>query len=75
MDQSTSEAPTSAGRRAVLTRGASLGGAFVPAALAAAAEPLAAGRGPFDVRAFGARGDGKALDRPGGSGPEEAGNR
>ncbi len=52
-------------RRQVLRAGALAGGALVPAALATAAEapPAApAARGPFDVRDFGAQGDGKALD-------------
>jgi hypothetical protein len=55
--------PASEGRRALVTRGALLGGAFGAAGLPAAAETVAASPGgPFDVRAFGAKGDGKALD-------------
>ena len=60
------EASTSTSRRALLTRGALLGGTLVPTALAPAAraeaQPSAPGHGPFDVRDFGAIGDGKALD-------------
>jgi len=48
-------------RRTLLTRGALLGGALVPATLVAADAPAAAS-GPFDVRGFGATGDGKTLD-------------
>jgi polygalacturonase len=49
-------------RRTLLARGALLGGALVPAAAAAAEAPVASPGGPFDVRAFGATGDGKTLD-------------
>lgn len=49
-------------RRQILRAGALAGGALVPAALAAAADPPIAARGPFDVRDFGATGDGKTLD-------------
>jgi len=56
------EAPTASSRRDVLRRGALAGGALLPAALATRAEAQGAGCGPLDVRAFGARGDGKTLD-------------
>ena len=49
-------------RRQILRAGALAGGALVPASLATAADPPAAPSGPFDVRAFGATGDGKTLD-------------
>ena len=50
-------------RRDVLKRGAFLGGALVPAALVSRAEASPdAARGPFDVRDFGGKGDGKAFD-------------
>ena len=52
-------------RREVLKRGALLTGALVPAGLAAGSEaPATSGpaRGPFDVRDFGGKGDGKAFD-------------
>jgi len=52
-------------RRDVLKRGALLTGALVPAALATEAEAGASpdpARGPFDVRDFGAVGDGTTLD-------------
>jgi hypothetical protein len=54
-------------RRDVLKRGALLGGALVPAALAVrgraeASAETDAPRGPFDVRDFGARGDGLTDD-------------
>jgi len=56
--------PADAGRRRLLGRGALLGGALVPAVLSAPAGAAApsTGRGPFDVRERGARGDGEALD-------------
>ena len=49
-------------RRTLLTRGALLGGSLVPATLVAAEVPAPSPGGPFDVRGFGALGDGKALD-------------
>ncbi len=59
-----------ASRRAFLSRGALVGGTLAPAALAGivpatpatAADPPTVPRGPFDVRDFGAVGDGKTLD-------------
>ena len=56
-----------ASRRAFLGRGALLGGTIAPAVLAVpapatAAEAPTAPRGPFDVRDYGAAGDGKTLD-------------
>jgi polygalacturonase len=63
MSKTRLEAPGSASRRALLSRGAVLGGALVPAALgsAAAAQPEAPG-GSFDVRERGAKGNGRDLD-------------
>ncbi len=57
------ETPGSAARRALLARGAVLGGALLPAALAspAGAQTGTAG-GPFDVRERGAKGNGRDLD-------------
>jgi hypothetical protein len=50
-------------RRGVLKRGALLTGALVPAALASRAEGApGTARGPFDVRDFGATGDGTTFD-------------
>jgi Glycosyl hydrolases family 28/Pectate lyase superfamily protein len=50
-------------RRQLLTRGAIAGGLLLPATLATPAAPEpAAGGGTFDVRDYGALGDGKALD-------------
>ena len=49
-------------RRDVLTRGALVGGALLPLAASARAEAPAQGGGPYDVRAFGATGDGRTDD-------------
>ncbi|HVO12855.1 MAG TPA: glycosyl hydrolase family 28 protein [Vicinamibacteria bacterium] len=53
-------------RRELLKRGALVGGALVPAALASPAEAQEAGgaaaHGPFELRAFGAKGDGADDD-------------
>ncbi len=51
-------------RRTLLTRGALLGGALVPATLAAAEAPAASPGGPFDVRDFGARATGRPSTPP-----------
>jgi hypothetical protein len=48
-------------RRVLLARGALLGGSLVPATLVAAEAPATPPGSPFDVRSFGAVGDGKAL--------------
>ena len=55
----------SSSRREWLARGALAGGALLPVALASRAEAQAAAPaagGPFDVRAFGAKGDGRTDD-------------
>src|SRR5512143_1425397 len=54
-------------RRAFLSRGALVGGTIAPGVLAMPAPATAAdaptgSRGPFDVRDFGAAGDGRTLD-------------
>jgi hypothetical protein len=59
------ESLSTSSRRDVLARGALLGGSLLPAALAtpAGAQPTSGtARGPFDVRDFGAVGDGKTFD-------------
>jgi hypothetical protein len=57
------ETPGSAGRRALLARGAVLGGALVPAALASpAVAQVGAPGGVFDVRERGAKGNGREFD-------------
>ena len=49
-------------RRDLLARGALAGGALLPLAASARADTPAGGSGAYDVRAFGALGDGKADD-------------
>jgi hypothetical protein len=63
MRQPFEKAPASAARRQLLTRGALAGGALLPVAFArqAQAQPSSS-PDPLDVRALGARGDGKTLD-------------
>jgi polygalacturonase len=62
---STRDRDHSSSRRAFLSRGALVGSALAPAlgvATPAGAADAPAGPGAFDVRAFGATGDGKTLD-------------
>jgi hypothetical protein len=58
------DAPAAPRRRDLITRGALVGGALLPTAFAqgAEAQPAGGAHGPFDVRDFGAAGDGRTFD-------------